>query len=438
VSVRFVSRHAAMLCALMLSGIAIAACRDDGGQEIATLAETPSGTEEYPTSTPTDATAEPIDPLIITDEPTNFSAELTPTVTPMYAPAERLIEVNGVIVYERGENLCLAIDETHSIFLAEMSGIFTRFTISPDGEVVVFTNKKWITELEVAIDEIWAIDSDGQNRRLLMTTEQAYRKFPEIMEYADIYDMAWIPGTHILAFNTGSLEAGGANYKDLHILNIDTGEYSNPLPPYDMLSFPAYSQVALYPSPDGRQIALVGPDSISLINVDGTDYRAQVLRFSLIALPHFPLMIQPTWTADSRGLWVAVPPSNDATELKTWYLPVDGQAVQYGSIDFGPLDVHGMALVEQAVASPTGEYLAYVENSPLHITSLDGTTEVFLHDGDGYSSRFIEWIDATHFTFSNLVSVPQAQVKSFKYIGEVGGGYQMLPEPPLPAIGCTP
>jgi hypothetical protein len=81
-------------------------------------------------------------------------------------------------------------------------------------------------------------------------------------------------------------------------------------------------------APDGTQIALSTPETLSLINADGAN-RRDILTFPVIytngGWNYYP---QPVWAPDSGHLRVAIPPQdalnnpNDFTFV--WHIPADG------------------------------------------------------------------------------------------------------------------
>ena len=139
--------------------------------------------------------------------------------------------------------------------------------LSEDGLVVAFTLQDSFNFIG-----LWAINTDGSNIRQLIdvATINAMSTEPAAVGVSP-YRWEFVPGTHTIAFNTRLQFEGPGLFiqDDLRLVDADTAILSTLLTPGNAGQF--------YYSPDGSQIALVKPSSISLINADGSNRRDGVL-----------------------------------------------------------------------------------------------------------------------------------------------------------------
>jgi hypothetical protein len=66
---------------------------------------------------------------------------------------------------------------------------------------------------------------------------------------------------------------------------------------------PAGNNLRFAPSPDGRQIALMSPGSLSFVNIDGSELRQDVLSFAQVGIPG-PLFPTGVWAQDSLAFMI--------------------------------------------------------------------------------------------------------------------------------------
>ena len=194
-----------------------------------------------------------------------LDAEATPTPvpTPTSIPASTELRVAFVNATENGYNAWLWTEGKGEAVPLTNAGGVGDVKISDDGEIVAFTRG----------DGLWMVRSDGMEERQLVSAgefaaleTQEPSGAPELSVVLNRFD--WIPGTHILAFNTRlQMEIGLALNEDLHLVNADTLERTALLPPGEGGEFTI--------SPDGRQFAIVTRGSVSLIRVGGCDRREQ-------------------------------------------------------------------------------------------------------------------------------------------------------------------
>ena len=198
--------------------------------------------------------------------------------------------------------------------------------LSDDGQVVVFT-------LRDSFDFIglWAINTDGTNVRELVDAATIYAMSTEpAVAGVNPYQWDFVPGTHTIAFNTRLQFEGPGLFiqDDLRLVDADTAALSTLLTPGNAGQF--------YYSPDGSQIALVKPSSISLINADGSNRRDSVLTYEPVnTYSEYHWYALPRWSAESSSLAVVIPSADIldiASTIEIYDIPLDGSpAVSLGS-----------------------------------------------------------------------------------------------------------
>ncbi|MEJ2447331.1 MAG: hypothetical protein P8Y37_05240, partial [Anaerolineales bacterium] len=143
--------------------------------------------------------------------------------------------------------------------------------LSDDGQIVAF-----IRQYDWNNHEIYSVNSDGSNLQALVSLADFSGMVLEPEAISAVpYRLAWVPGTHTLAFTTRlTYEGPGLVLPDeLRLVNADSGAISLLLAPGDGGDF--------YYSPDGSQIALVNGTRISVVNADGSGSR-ELLAFPMV------------------------------------------------------------------------------------------------------------------------------------------------------------
>jgi Tol biopolymer transport system component len=317
----------------------------------------------------------------------------------------------------------IAYIQNQDIFLWDGSGSKHEITqgeqvqqlhISPDGQMIAYTRS--VDEFR---EELWVIGTDGSGERRLVSADEFNVMGPRAL--AVVPDtFAWIPGTHLVAFNTRQIVEGpgSASYDDLRTVNADNGQMQTLLAPGKGGQF--------FSSPDGTQIAVSSPKSIGLIGVNGTNLRPDILDYSPVTTySEYHYYAQPAWENDSTGLLVAIPPPDPlAVPLKPttlWQAPVDGsKARQLGNISTGSF--FGM----EVFYSPDRSHILYLNSSgnpdqnlrSLHIARPDGSQDsIYITATELTISGWAP--DSQHFTFS-------VGNQGNLQLGQIGGKFQPL------------
>ena len=272
-------------------------------------------------STPTD---------VLSTAPTEAAEPLSPTEGVEPTPTTPLPPSAGTlrVAYVKDGNLWVWTEANGSQALTT-TGNINEVTLSDDGMLVAFTR-----QVDDFHSEIWVITTDGTGERLLVSTADieamVINRSPDASGVAP-HQIAWIPGTHALAFNTRqSFMVGFLLNDDLRLVNAASGEQVTVLPQNAGGMF--------YYSPDGSQIAITTPNKLFLVNADGSNRRDDLLSYEeVITSSEYRFYASPVWSADSSSLYVAIPPRDplaardQATTI--WRVPTDGSpAVQLGGV----------------------------------------------------------------------------------------------------------
>jgi hypothetical protein len=307
-----------------------------------------------------------------------------------------------------------------------VSGGVQEARLSDDGQVIAF-----VREPVIFHPEILAINSDGSSERMLVSSAAlwaAYSGSPgDFPGGIGVYHMDWRPGSHALYYNTKPLYEGPGlmGYDDLRAVDADSLAQTTIFNPGEggMFHF----------SPDGAQLALVTPTSISLANADGSRLRRNVLTFApVITYSEYLYYPDPVWAADSSGLRVAIPPADPLIEplqpTGLWYLPIDGSAAIFS----GNILAMPFAWPDTAI-SPDLSRVGYVtpvgvptENlRELHLAGADASGDAIYIGGE--SAEFIGWLpNSSQFVFV----IRGSGVTRGTHVGSVGGGYITLSADP--------
>jgi hypothetical protein len=335
-----------------------------------------------------------------------------PTATSTQAPEPTLPVAEGSVLqvaFVREGNVWLWNKDEGTRALTS-AGDVSDVRISDDGEIVAF----------VRGFELWAVNSDGTGERTLIDIED----IASMVERGDpgvrLYQFGWVPGRHVVAFNTRAhMDVGLVLFDDLQWVDANTLERSVLLPRGEGGQF-TYS-------PDGSQIALVRSGTVTLVDADGGNRREAFTYTPPVTRSEFQYYVQPVWAADSKSLRVGVPPADpfaQPPQLSTvWHVHTDGRAARL----LATINAQGL---DQNAFSPDLGYVAYVEQSGgmspgsgdgvLLVTDLDSGETVTYHGGVG---SVYGWApDSLRFAFMVRDQHTQAQIG-------------MLGSEPVPAHG---
>src|SRR5512134_2935929 len=242
------------------------------------------------------------------------------------------------------------------------TGDVIAVTMSDDGQVIAFLRRSVVQRTEGEWFEqsaLWAMDRNGGDPRELVSAESLRQRLNAAeRDSTNIPQMQWIPGTHRLLFSGWKyiVQAEGESHaipEGLYLADADART--------DTILVPAGNNLRFVLSPDGEQVALMSPNSLGFINVDGSNPRSDVLTYSPVGLPG-PVFPTGVWARDSRAFVITAPSESTGAGLNftVWRVPVDGSAPESlaeilhsepGSITFSPDGKH-MAFVQFTDAQP--------------------------------------------------------------------------------------
>ena len=290
-----------------------------------------------------------------------------PEITPEPAGLQVVYAQNGIIYrWREGEQ---------PKGITSSGGPIYSLDLSDDGQLVAFT--RYVGDIQA---ELWAVNIDGSDERVLVSEADFSTFDPDALAVVP-YHFSWVPDSHILAYNTNQVFEGPRPglYEDLRLVDADTMTQSTLLTPGQGGGFNY--------SPDGSQIAISTPSTISLVNSDGSNFRPTVLRYEpVLTYSEYQYYAQPQWSGDSSGLKVIIPPvdalSDPRPPTTLWEIPIDGSpAVKTGEIVTMPF------FANSAVFSPDLMKIGYLIETgdptqnihELHFVNPDGTGDQTYH-----------------------------------------------------------
>jgi hypothetical protein len=362
----------------------------------ATLQAATNATQRtLPTHLPTQIpppTAQPTVPEP-TSPPSPTSAPLPTTVVPLVP--------DTLVAYTKNSDVYIWTLKDGPTRLTDLHDVVS-VRLTDDGTLVAFKRQD---SNDTTLQELWMVNTSGVPvPQVLVSTDELAALVPpdagsSVLGYG-VLDFTWHPGTHELAYGTLILHEGpgfSPNH-DLRLVNADT-----------MLKttlFDTGQGGLFYYSPDGSQVALSNPQSLSLVNADGSNLRRDVLTFPyVITYSEYEYHPHPIWAGDSGSIGIAIPPHdplNDPAPLtQVWLIPLDGsQPTLMISIPAIPFAWPDTAISPdlQLAGYSTDVAGANPNQRALHIARLDGTNDRFYDSGE--SLEFISWApDAMHFMY---------------------------------------
>ena len=349
--------------------------------------------------------------------------EEAPTKTVSAQPVQTYANFAGLRVAYIKEGNLHVWTEGGSATLLINTGDVRSLAISDDGQYIAYVRE--LVDRPVAF-ELWFINTEGTNIPTLLVSADELAALKESSSFSNAeglrFDqLVWRPGTHVLAYNTAPvfMGPGYAPAHDLRTINIDTMEKQTV---FD------FEEGGLFTfSPDGSQVALSTPESVSIANADGSNLRADLLTYPVISTySEYSYHPSPFWMADSMSLRVGIPPQDslaDPAALTTlWYLPVDGSApTQLSSINPMPL------YWPDGIFSPDASVIAYVKRlgepinnqTELHIAYADGSNDYVFASGG--IINLISWTpDSTRFVYA------ESGESQGLYLGELSGASTLI------------
>ena len=351
------------------------------------------GSTVEPDQIPTDASVIPTEGYSPTDTaptspspPTTIPASETPPSPPVLK-----------IVYIDAGNVWL-IEGRNPPLQLTTSGFAEEVLISLDGMKVAFKRRLSTDDLA----DLRVVNTDGSGEEVLLSTDEMKALYPSTLESKgfEIAQMAFLPGTHDLIFNTYEAFAmiGVAMTDDLLRINTDNGDLTRLLTPNNGGRFSI--------SPDGSRIVVIQPDRIHLVNPDGSGLATDLITYTpVITYSEFQYYAQPVWARDSNAVGFAIPsadPLDGSPSGDVWRIPQDGSAtVKSATI---PGDFYFSQVFSSSTLSAHLDRVAFIRETStpnireLYIAKPDGTAETLYDTGE---IRWEGWApDGIHFVYS--------------------------------------
>ena len=265
-------------------------------------------------------------------------------------------ESSLAVAFVKDGNIHVWDEPTGQIQTILNTGDVIAVTMSDDGQVIAFLRRSVVQLKEDEWFEqsaLWAVDRNGGNPRELVSAESLRQRLNAAeRESTNIPLMQWIPGTHRLLFSGWKyiVQAEGESHavpEGLYLADADART--------DTILVPAGNNLHFVSSPDGGQVALMSPNSLGFINVDGSNPRSNVLTYSSLQLPG-PVFPTGVWTRDSQAFVIAASLENTSTDINDtiWRVPVDGSPPE-------TLAQILRSVPGSTTFSPDGKYVAFVQ-----------------------------------------------------------------------------
>ena len=289
-----------------------------------------------------------------------------------------------------------------------------RVLLSSDGALVAYVHN----DFESDVVELRVVNTDGSGGRVVLDQADFDSLYPlkEAQHFLPS-QMAFLPGTHRLLFNTQATFEGPGLVKndDVFSTDLDTESLERLLPPGSGGDF--------YPSPDGTKLAIIQTTNIGFSDSDGLNLHSELLTFpAVMTYSDYSYYSEPVWSPNSSYFAVVIPSENPLAPNPTsavWILSTDGsQPVQAALIE-------GQSFFPQAfgapVIAPDLSKVAFMRSGSeqneghLVIAGGDGSGEIV------YTSGNLRWVGWSPDSSAYVYSVGPMNLK----LGKIG-------EPPLP------
>jgi len=354
----------------------------------------------------------------------------TPTLSPFLKSLQIAYTAGGRIYLWRAGTVTIPVED--DFYLPCMPDNCNNVLFSDDSELIAYTT-------QVEDYELTVVKKDGSDRKVLID-------FTQIPGTTFLYGMGWIPNTHLIWFNT--IDSNTYHTydlsNDLYIVNADTGELKEILPPGNGGD--------IYPSPDGKYLAIVRPARIEIRDADGRKILNR-LDFEYTDPPrdYPPYLIEtypiPIWANDSSSLVVAIlspSGSNDNTvRANVWRLPVHTPTRQLISQKVVTADMHmklpfsaqPLSKVEPrrypVSISPDLNWLIYSHTNSngaaeLHLAPLDSKSDKVIHIGEPGYEYDVDWLPNSKEFFIIEREVDQWTGKGY-FLGNIDGHVDPFP-----------
>lgn len=288
------------------------------------------------------------------------TATLVPTSTPTALPVDVL-----KVVYTKNGQIWLWDDIAASSRQLTHSGQDMAPKISDDGLVIVFRRRS----------ELWAIDSDGKNERILTSGVALTTLVSAGANTVEPRQFDFGPFSHDVYLNI-TIVNGPVSEPEYNLAKINVDS-----PSLQALLDGSQGGGQFVFSPDGTKIALVRNDKINVVNSDGSDWKP-VFTFPPVLLnTGLNYIPEIRWMPNGSGFTTVIPPEDALTDpaarTRFYYISADGEQT---------------AQLAEFVAAPPGQSQPYISpdvskvlytkpqgtNLELHIIDASTTDHMYL------------------------------------------------------------
>jgi hypothetical protein len=324
-------------------------------------------------------------------QPAPVECPLPPYQLPLQAPERSFFDPEGNLMVS-GVDAAVELPD----------GLTVRHHLwSDDGEVML------VSATSPEFDSLVFAYRDGELNEVLGADDLLALRDEEFRDGATLYNPAFVPGTHIVLFNTEILSDAEGIYVevplDLWSLDLDSGELTEILP---------YGEAGQFEiAPDGQSVVLLGNGFIRQIGIDGSNPRDLFEGTVAIGLGHglgypdfawdndaelptFRVLLFPSYDPNSSGLYVPfevhefvlgeTPESRVIVEGPSVFVPAawlspDGYRVAY------------WAWQDNTVADVFDVVVVSSDAEPLLLASVEVP--------GGGITPFVRWSDETHLVY---------------------------------------
>jgi WD40 repeat protein len=276
--------------------------------------------------------------------------------TPIQSPGSPTIPSGPIeVAFVKDGNVQVWDEATQQTRTITNTGDVMSVTVSDDGQTIAFTRGSWVGDVFEGYEQfaLWAMQRDGGNPRELISAQDLRQRIKAGQrDSSNFFQLSWIPRTHQLIFS-GTIyivQGQGLSHafpQGVYLVDTDDGSVT--------VLADAAEDLRFLPSPDGKQVALMSPRSLSFINSDGSNRRPDALTFMEggVTGPLFPLG---AWTQDSRAFVMTGSFEKDPNyniDFKIWRIPTDGSSPE-------ALAAVSRSHPQSVTFSPDGKSTAYV------------------------------------------------------------------------------
>jgi hypothetical protein len=321
----------------------------------------PTGSPPTPTGTPALAYDCPLElPMVSGD------------IVASHAPLRvAFIAENGIQLWDEASNARTLLFEADDV---------SSLAFSDDRQLLAFTRQNEQYQIS-----LWVMGAGGQDARELLSAADllALNLSPTKDLAVDPYRLAWIPGTHRLAFSTRTITTGDGLpdvFQELRVIDADTGSL------VDLINDTEGGTYTF--SPDGDFFVRASDTSVSLFQSSGELVAGDIVIYPALGLGGYTYHPPINWDDDSQTFALAT--INTADSLEATYSPDVTSTIYRIAVDGSVSELATMTgMAQDHVFSPDLEKVAFMRNSPkgpplreLHIADVRNAWDIIYREGE--------------------------------------------------------